>query len=169
MSLKRPLLLCISLVVLAGAVYGGYFLASRKTDYKIPDSILQQVSFPVLSQDPANKTWHIESSLSSYNSSEGVLTLHFKSTNSSIIMTEQATPSAFGDIQDYYTDLLGKLREYAQVQTGAGTVALTHPVELNGGQSAVLNTGQTLIFAHPTNALSQNTWTNFFNTLSVVR
>jgi hypothetical protein len=91
------------------------------------------------------------------------------SSSNKLYITEQNTPDPFNDIPQYYPTLLGKLNEYSEIQTSIGTVALTHPTELKGGQSAVSNTHGTLMFVRPQNNLSDSQWKNFFNSIDVIK
>ena len=65
--------------------------------------------------------------------------------------------------------MLTSLNEYNELQLGFGTVALTHPEELNGGQAAVANKAGTLIFAKPSTDLTDGEWGDFFGSLRIVR
>jgi hypothetical protein len=83
-------------------------------------------------------------------------------------LAEQAAPQSFTDVPQAYDALLNKLREYQDLNTSFGDVTLTRPVELNGGQSAVVNSKGTLIFAKPTRDLPDHQWQNIFNNMQLV-
>jgi hypothetical protein len=50
-----------------------------------------------------------------------------------------------------------------------GTVKLTKPTELKGGQSAISRSGGTLLFAHPERNMTDTLWKDFFNSLEIVK
>jgi hypothetical protein len=117
------------------------------------------------SQSPATvKTGSIK-----YDAGTQVLTYIIADAGVPITISEQSTPQAFIDIPQSYATLINSLNNYASFDSLQGTVALTYPKELNGQQSAVMNTKGTLMFAHPTNgSLSENQWKNLFNSLEVI-
>lgn len=90
-------------------------------------------------------------------------------TNTQLTITQQATPSVFSDVPQYFPTLITRLNEYSSFGSIYGTVHLTKPKELNGQQQAVLNTSGTLMFVHPSHNLSDDTWRRFFNGLQVVK
>lgn len=152
-----------------GALVTWLLIRGHQAAFGIPQAILKQPGFQVFSYDPEDSAWKIQGSQSSYDPKIGVLTLHFGSGTNSIILTQQTTPDTINDIPNYYAAFLGKLQQYAELHTTIGTVALTKPVELKGGQSAVANIRGTLMFAHPAQDLSNDEWQQFFNNLKAVR
>jgi hypothetical protein len=66
--------------------------------------------------------------------------------------------------------LVSGLDSYDQLQTGFGTLYLTHPKELHGIQTAVMNTSAgTLVFVRPLHNISSSQWESFFNNLIVIK
>lgn len=159
----------VSVVVLAIAAGGaGYYFTHRPT--LIPQAIRKQVSFVIFvpgksSADQVNHT------TVKYDSSLQLLTYMAKSAsnNLQIIISEQATPQSFVDIPQTYDALTTKLNQYGSFDSINGTVYLTRPKELNGGQSAVMNAKGTLLFAKPSQSLSDNDWRAFFNSLNIIQ
>ena len=167
--IKRLLLILgVICLVAAGATAGFIIWEHHRTDSGIPDAIIQKPAFTVFSHDPSDKTWKIQTADAAYDTSQGILKLKFIHNGNTMTLTEQVTPGVFTDIPTYYQALLGKLKEYAEIQTTIGTVALTHPVELKGGQSAVISTQGTLMFAHPDHGLSIGDWQEFFDAMRKV-
>ncbi len=79
----------------------------------------------------------------------------------------QPTPDGFSDTPQVFAAFIEKLRGYDSFDSKNGTVHLTHPVELKGGQTAVMNSKGVLFFAKPTNDLSLEDWKTFFNNLTI--
>jgi len=158
------------------AVSGGAFLLLNTygQDNIISKQILAQANFTIFYPSTAAKTasdWQLEKDITTYDKSSGVLTLHAlqASTGRRIVLNEQPVPGAFTDVPTQYSKMLTSLNEYNELQLGFGTVALTHPEELNGGQAAVANKAGTLIFAKPSTDLTDGEWGDFFGSLRIVR
>jgi len=83
------------------------------------------------------------------------------------IITEQETPASFNDIPQAFSKLIETMSQYSSFDSQNGTVYLTHPKELNGGQAAVMNSKGTLMFVKPSVALEDDTWKEFFNSLVI--
>lgn len=140
----------------------------------ISKEILAEANFTIFyPQDITENAaaWKFQKDRTSYNKESGVLTLQVvqPSTGRRIILNEQPTPGAFADVPTQYSKMLTALNEYNELQIGFGTVALTHPKELNGGQAAVANKSGTLIFAKPSANLTDEEWRNFFENLRILR
>lgn len=157
------------LVVLTGILTFGViqYINSRDSSI-IPRSILQHVDFQIYAPISNGQPWTVPKNTVSFNSSTGILTITATSSANSLSMNEQQTPEVFTNIPQYYPTLLNKLNEYDQIQTILGTVGLTHPTELHGQQTAILNSSGTLVFVRPKHNLNMSAWTSFFNNLIVV-
>jgi hypothetical protein len=158
------LLISIAITVLLGVTL------HRPTSSMIPANIQKQLSFVLYVPD--DKDAVIERSSIHYANGDGVLsyTVGYNPAHAEITITQQATPSVFTDVPQYYPTLLDRLNQYASLGTINGTVYLTKPTELKGQQQAVLNDNGTLLFAHPGNRnLSNDDWRRFFNSLQTVR
>lgn len=161
----------ISVIILA-LVIGGLVILKYSADRTagiIPASIKQQIAFQIYVTANGNKQWATDKQSVKYDNSLGLLSYTTTSANNSLYVTEQLTPSQFTDIPQYYPTLVSKLNEYSEVQTNLGTVALTHPTELNGGQTAIINTAGTLMFIKPKTNLTDAQWTSFINSMIVIR
>jgi hypothetical protein len=89
--------------------------------------------------------------------------------NNLITISEQSSPPQFSEVPDSYAKLLQSLNQYAVYESANGTFYLTKPTELKGGQAAVMNAKGVLLFAKPTQDLSDKQWKQLFNDLSLVR
>jgi len=156
------------LIVLLAAIFFSTHIASSKKEQILPSSILKKIAFQVY-VPPQGDTWSLDSDSVKYNNEEGILTYTMLSGGISAYITEQNTPDQFNDIPQYYPALLGKLNQYSQIETKIGTVALTSPTELKGGQTAVLNSHGTLMFIKPTKKLSDNEWKQLINSFEVIK
>ena len=168
----------ILIIVLLGiiAMASGTFvlLNAYENNTVINKQILTEANFTIFYPSIAAKTasdWQLEKDLTTYDKSSGVLTLHAlqASTGRQIVLNEQPVPGAFTDVPTQYSKMLTTLNEYNELQLGFGTVALTRPIELNGGQAAVANKSGTLIFANPSADLTDGEWQSFFEGLRIVR
>jgi hypothetical protein len=136
--------------------------------------ILDQANFDIYYPGGAatgSSDWVINRTATTYDKSSGVLSIHGaqNGTSTTMVLTEQATPGVFSDVPTQYSKMLSSLNEYNELQTPFGTIALTHPTELAGGQTAVVNKGSTLVFARPSANLSDGQWQAFFNSLRIFR
>lgn len=157
-------------------VAGGTFvwLNVYKNDAIISKRILNEANFTIFYPRNATKNtndWQLEKDRTTYDKNSGVLTIHAvqPSTGKQIILNEQPVPGAFTDVPTQYSTMLTTLHEYGELQLGFGTVALTHPQELKGGQAAVANKAGTLIFAKPSVNLTNDEWRDFFESLRILR
>lgn len=130
----------------------------------LPASITDKLDF---SYATPSGNYKIVPGSSSYLSQSGILIYKVSQSNSGNLLTvsQQSTPQVFKDSSQVYPSLLQKMHEYDEIQTGAGTVALTRPQELSGAQTAVINTSNNLMLVRADAALSTSQWTNFFDSL----
>lgn len=161
----------ISVIILALAIGSLVILkySSDRTAGIIPTSIKQQIVFQIYVTANGDKQWTTDKQSVKYDASQGILSYTAKSATNSLYVTEQLTPSQFTDIPQYFPTLVSKLNEYSEIQTNLGTVALTHPTELNGVQTAVINTAGTLMFIKPKVNLTDSQWASFINSLNVIK
>jgi len=152
-----------------GAIVIFSIIQSNKWQSGISKDILKKTAFSVFTHDPADSSWTFENSTTVYDTAQGVLTLHFINADNKLTVTQQLTPDPFTDVPNYLSILLSKLHQYAEIHTSIGTVGLTRPEELKGGQTAVINTRGTLMFAVPEKDLTNDQWQKFFNSLLVVK
>ena len=104
-----------------------------------------------------------------YDPTNKLITYNAKTASGAhLIITEQETPTSFNDIPQVYTQLLLSMSQYSSFDSQSGTVYLTHPKELNGGQAAVMNSKGTLIFIKPDKPMTDDNWHVLFNNLKIV-
>jgi hypothetical protein len=133
----------------------------------VPNSIKQQVNFKVIYP----KNTPIDSSSWKYTDVSHSLAFNAKIDNISVIFTEQKTPLAYQDDRAAYDRFIGSLRPFANFNTPLGTVSLAHFVTSGDyspiGQTAILNTHDTLLLAHPDKDLTDDQWQRLFKTIKV--
>ncbi len=164
---------CIAFLVIVSVVIVTISVL-RKQQNVLPKDVLNSANFTLFVPQQDHKSddaWNLVTLSAGYDKSSGVLSSSYKQTSSdtTITLTEQSTPDAFNDVPQQYTHVLDALNEYAEIQTSFGTIGLTHPTELKGGQTAVVNKSGTLMFAKPSANLTNEQWKQFFNTLQIIR
>lgn len=135
----------------------------------MPPSIKKQLSFIVLY--PSGNGFTIDRSSWKYDSSLGLLTyiVTYSSNDTKITVSEQSSPPEFSEVPGTLDTLTTKLNTYSDFDTLDGHVYLTHPTELKGNQSALMNTEGTLMFAKPDKNLGDDDWRRFFNSLDTIK
>lgn len=143
-KIKQRTKIIIAISVGIAAVIGGVFILFRTLEDQtiISKQILTEANFTIFYPDETTKSasgWQLQKDHTSYNKDSGVLSIYAlqASTGRQITLNEQPTPGAFADVPTQYSKMLTMLNEYNELQIGFGTVALTHPKELNGAQAAV--------------------------------
>jgi hypothetical protein len=165
---KLVVLAVIVAVVLLGLASGAYFLW-QKYSSPIPASIRPEITFPIFY--PSNASVKVNRSTIEYDKSGQVLSFSgntLTGSHTKLIFSEEPTPDPFNDITGYYSALLNDMNEYDDFSTINGTVYLTTPKNLNGNQSAVMNTEGNLMFIRADGDLATNTWETIFNGLNIV-
>lgn len=160
----------VTLAVCGGLVLIGVVLyfVFRPGKPNVLQQTQKKVGFTIFAPASDNKTWQLDKENIEYDATAGVITLHILRDANKIVMSEQATPPPFTDIPNYNSIFLSKLNEYQELTVSLGTIELTHPTELKGGQSAVMNTRGTLMFLHPDTNLSDDDWKSVFNSLQTL-
>jgi hypothetical protein len=155
-----------AVLMVAGAVA---YVTMRQTGSLLPGSIRTVMTYPVLF--PTKTTdFNVDSKTIHYDASAERLTFRGQGPGGmQIDFSEQATPQSFVDIPQAYDKLTSSLQEYDTFDSINGKVSLTHPKELGGDQSAVMNAKGTLLFARPNHGLSSEAWRQLFNNLVVVQ
>jgi hypothetical protein len=135
----------------------------------VPSVIKTQLSFVVLY--PKGNGFIVDHSSWKYDSSIKLLTylVTYKNTGAKLTVSEQSSPPEFSEVPGTLDKLTGKLNTYTDFDSIQGHAYLTHPSELKGGQSAVMNAKGTLMFTKPDKSLPEDTWRQFFNSLQVVQ
>jgi hypothetical protein len=164
---NKPITILVSLLLVSILVFAGYNLFKPQPS-PIPKTITHKISYNIFIPR-INSAWQLDKTKTSYNADTGVITTELTSNGNKITMTQQNVPQTFKDVPTYYPALLNKLHEYSEIQTSIGTIALTRPEEFKGGQSAVANINNTLMFLHPASDLTDQQWTAFFNNLEILK
>lgn len=152
------------LVLLAALIIIGVHLYVARQRI-IPHTVASQISFTVFWPKSTN-AFPSQSSIK-YDSQKGVFSYIVTINNVSTTVTEQATPSEFVDIPNYYSALINHLNNYDTFGSSHGNVYLTKPSGTDG-ETAVINQSGTLLFAHAQADIDENNWRLFFNNLRVI-
>lgn len=160
--LSRKLIASLSLVAGALAVLALTVVLSRPVS-PIPEAIRKQVSFPIFW--PASHVSVIPNSYEYRTEDDVLLFSGYLDDGQKVTFNEQATPNPFNDIPGYYDQFLRTLFEYQAFDSTQGTVHLTHPK--NAGQTVVMNTKGTLLFARVAHDEDKATWQRIFNSLTL--
>jgi len=158
------------LFAIALVVFGGLWIYQNAHKPLISKDITSQVNYTLYVPPPrgANK-FLLDKTTIEYDKTERKVAMTARSADNKITFTVQPQPDAFTDVPGFYAKLLNTLNPYKELSTSIGTVTLTRPQELNGGQTAVVNPNGTLIFAHPDKDISDQDWQEFFNNLKVIK
>lgn len=134
----------------------------------IPAGIQSKLDFtPLLPRQNADTT--IKQTSFAYSSEVMQLSFTVSSkTLGTIAFGEQATPQDFVTTPDSYTKLIDSINRYATFTSHTGTVYLTRPASQASGQTAVMNTGEVVVFVRSAHDLSDGQWQAFFATLYAV-
>jgi hypothetical protein len=162
----QVMLMFIILILLGTGTFFGYhkWLISRTI---IPLNIQRQLTFSVFWPNNNSPVKANKNDLK-YDPVAGLLSYTENTKNISIVVSEQATPEAFTASQQVYNVFIQHLNQYETFNNSIGTVYLTHPKELNGGQTGIINTQGTLMFIKPSENLSDTTWRQIFNDLKTI-
>ena len=168
--LSTSVAISLGLLLGAGLLVSLYVLFVRQnTSNPLPPAIKKQVSFVVFYPRP-DPTITIDTKSFKYDSQAKLMSYVMTYANTPITIAEQATPQNFIDIPQAYDKLIESLSEYGSFQSYYDKVSLTRPKELNGNQSAVMNSKGTLVFAQPTKGeLSEDQWKKLFNGFEIIR
>jgi hypothetical protein len=170
--LKITIIISITIIVILSMAVTGYLLFNNHSAQPIiPPDIRQKVTFVIFNPSQIEKIpeWTIDKTKTAYNAENGVLTMVVNKDDITVIFNQQLEPEAFKDVPTQYARMLNSLNQYREISTNIGAVTLTHPKELNGGQTAVADKRETLIFAQPNRDLSDDEWKDFFNSLVVLQ
>jgi hypothetical protein len=173
---NAPIIVVGVLVVIAASITAVLIFHPFNKLAVLPRQITDAANFnlyvPAQDSDGSDKsTWGLIHESASFDKTSGVVSTSYKqaANKTIVVVTQQASPDVFSDVPQQYSRVLSSLNEYAELQTSFGAVALTHPKELNGSQSAVANKAGTLLFAKPSADLSNDQWKQFFETMRIIR
>ena len=162
-------ILGVALVIVGFSLIGlsGY-KAWQKSNIIIPVVIKKQVSFVIFwPQKPASV--NADKTTIKYDPANKLLTYIAHTTDGArLIVSQQPTPDTFNDIPQYYPKFIESLQQYGTFGSLSGIVYLTHPKELKGGQTAVMNSKGTLMLIKPDKAVSDDTWRRLFNNMQII-
>jgi hypothetical protein len=128
----------------------------------IPADIYKKINYDIYL--PAEGSTVVEPNSYKFTDEERVLTYALSYAGTRITLSQQPEPEIF-DEGPVYQHLLNKMHQYEEVKVNMGTVTLTRPEELKGGQTAVMRSQGTLFFARPDKDLSSKEWQAFFDVL----
>ncbi len=165
MRLNLKVWLAVGVAVLA--VVGIILIAILSIHHSPFEPVRKQISFLVFAPgDP----YEVDPKSVSYDDKAKVLYFKAQAGSGAVLnFNEQATPDSFVDVPEVYSKLTEKLQEYKTLDTAAGRVSLTHPVELKGKQTAVVLSQGTMIFVRPDKDLSEDDWRELFNHLVIIK
>lgn len=153
------------ILVILGAILG--YIQWQKSEQVIPSDINKQVSFVIFWPYKAASAIPDKTTLK-YDATNKLLSyLAYTSDKIKLTISEQSSPEVFSDVPQAYDKFTSDLQQYSSFDSLSGKVYLTHPKELKGGQTAVMNVKGTLVFVRPDKNLSDDTWRNLFNNLQV--
>ncbi len=157
-------MLVVALILLAGGGALGYH-AWQNSKRVVSKSIRTAASFTLFWPSPTAPIRGDRTTIK-YDYTENLFSfVAHTDDGTTITISEQATPGSFVDIPQSYDKLTEGLHSYKAFDSQAGKVNLTRPSQLNGAQSAVLNSKGTLLFMRPSKDLSDDTWQKIFNNL----
>ena len=156
------------LIGLVAVTVSGFFIYkvnNSRHNPTFPTAIKHQAGF-VLFYPTDKSILKVDKSTIKFDASNKLVSyITYNSSNSKIIISEQATPETFVDIPTAYDQLIERLQGYSTFESANGKVSLTHPKELKGPQSAVMNSKGTLMFVRPSVNMSDSDWRLLFNSL----
>lgn len=161
-----PRLVSVVLVIVGLAVISGLGIWRSGQRPALPSAVAEQLSFGVYFPTTKTTIARVDKHTISYQASSGLLGYTATLTDGTTVsVNQQATPESFVDIPQAYEKLVSSLQPYSSFDSINGKVSLTHPKELQGGQSAVMNAKGTLLFARPSKSLTNDQWRQLFNGL----
>jgi hypothetical protein len=163
--MKKWLLVAV-LICLFASICAGLFALVRP-DPPIPGKFKKQLTSTLLLPTPDIAV--IDQTSVKYAADIKVLSLNTSLDGVAIALSEQPTPESFTDIPQAYDKVIEQMHEYRKFETDIGVVHLTKPPNRHGGQTAVVNTKGTLLFANPIRTLSDDQWRRLFTSMEVVR
>lgn len=156
----------LTIVVIGIIMFGGLSFWHGSDKPVLPSNVSRQLSFGVYFPTTKINNVSIDKRTISYQANEGRLGYRAQlSDGTTIDVNQQATPESFVDVPQAYDKLVSSLQPYSSFESVNGRVSLTHPKELQGSQSAVMNAKGTLLFARPSKSLSNEQWRQLFNGL----
>jgi hypothetical protein len=176
-------LVVAGLIAVATVAVGAKLLWFSRTS-PIPKSIVSQM--PSVVMVPQGQGITVKPGSASYVAGEQLAQFTLLYNGQRVQFSEQPAPAYFADTaasdssvaasngakvqqQSGIASLVQQLNRFAQFDTDAGTVYLTHPAQLKQGQMAVLNAKGTIVYATSSDDLSQQTWQQLFKDVAVLK
>lgn len=167
--MKKIVIISALVAILAAGGLSAILLHSKNSS-PFSARIRKQANLIIFYPDSKSTGYKVDTTSIRYDPSTKVLSYTARGNGSNLTITEQTTPDPFNDIPQYWDTFTTKLQSYTSFDSANGKVALTRPVELKGGQSAIMNAKDTLMFVHPINGdFSQDQWKQLFNNLNSVQ
>jgi len=166
-KLAIPILIAIAICVIAFTLALN-FLNQSKSPFS--RNIKTQANFLIFYPSVKDTNYKVDPQTIKYDTANKTLSFVEKDGSAKLVFSEQATPAQFNEIPQYWDKLAEKLRVYSSFDSLYGKVALTHPIELQGGQSAMFNGKGTLIFINPSGSnLSDDKWKQLLNNFEIAK
>ncbi len=161
---KKNLIRAIGVGLVLAAIGAITWYALHPTP-RSPEDIRRQVSFTILA--PGNKD--IVLSDWQYNVAEKTLTYTATLQSKKVIITQSTAPLAYKDDRAAYDRFIGSLKPFAVFMSPLGNVSVIHMLKEEnyapGGDSALLLAKDTLLIAHPPQAITEDDWLTLFSTM----
>lgn len=166
--MKRWFIIFMAIAAILGVVWLALYIGVL--NQPIPRKVLGQAGFGVWYPHGGSLALEVDrdSVKTSLNGNDRLVTFTAHSPSKALAFTEQAVPDSFNDVPQVYDKLIEKLRGYSSFDSVNGTVSLTRPEELKGGQTAVMKSKGTLVFIKPEKDLSTDDWRRLVNNLQFV-
>jgi hypothetical protein len=157
---KRVLATVIMLAVLAGLI--GVLVPHNRVP-SVPKAIRNRAEFGIfIPKTTANGA--IKAHSFTYDQDTKVVKYVLKAQGGgSITFTQQAAPSGFQADPNAFSDLVASMQPFSTFESASGDVALTRPAQLQGQESAVMNSHGTLLFAKPSKDFPVRYWQQLFD------
>lgn len=156
------------LIIMSVAGYFGYN-RWRNSQKILPTTVKDQLTFPFYWPDKTAPLMIDKKTIKYDANSKAISYIAQTSDGAVLTISQQATPQSFTDVPQAYSKLVEILVQYGVFDSPNGTVYLTHPKQLKGGQTAVMNSKGTLVFVKPDKNLSDDTWHKVFNNLKIIQ
>jgi hypothetical protein len=165
---KRWLIFLGAAVAVVAIAWAGFYLYSL--NQPIPQKTLKEAGYGIWYPTSKGLNLKVDRGTIKYTHTgpDKLVSFIARSETQNLTFTEQPQPESFNDVPQLYEKLIEKLRGYSNFDSVNGTVSLTRPEELKGGQTAVMKSKGTLVFIKPETDLSADDWRKIMNNLSFV-
>jgi hypothetical protein len=165
LSKKTIIFFSIGLLLLLPGIAGlGWKILKQPL---VPKNISNQISFTILV--PKASDYKLIPASIRYDASAKVLTYNIHHQQSTITLTEQATPDIIASYPEMLSKQFDMMKNKKAISTPTGTAYVATNQELNQKQVAAINAKGTLLFAQPTQALDEDTWRQLFHDFQEIK